>query len=45
MYVIFINSHGGIIARRGINENTPQTGYAALEFSGSLIRHFLENEH
>lgn len=45
MYVKFINSHGSIIARRGINENTPQTGYAALEFSGSLIRHFLENEH
>lgn len=42
IYVKSINAHGGVIARRGLNENTPPTGYAALEFLGGLIRYFLE---
>lgn len=42
IYVKSINAHSGVIARRGLNENTPPTGYAALEFLGLLIRYFLE---
>lgn len=42
IYVKSINAHSGVIARRGLNENTPPTGYAALEFLGLLVRYFLE---
>lgn len=42
IYVKSINAHGGVIARRGLNKNTPPTGYAALEFLGLLIKYLLE---
>ncbi|CCK72803.1 putative hydrolase KNAG_0L01840 [Huiozyma naganishii CBS 8797] len=41
MYIKSINAHGGIVARRGINEKTPATSLAGLQFEAKLIKYLL----
>lgn len=43
IYVKSANSHGGIIARMGLNDKTPSTGVASLEFMSQLLN-YLVNE-
>lgn len=45
LYVKSINSHGGIVARRGMNEDAPPTSIAAVEFVGKLVSHLASSLH
>lgn len=42
IYVKYFNSHGGVIARRGLDEKTPPTGRAALELQANLFKHLID---
>lgn len=42
IYIKAMNAHAGIIARRGLNENTARTSVAALELQANLINHFMK---
>lgn len=39
IYVKALNAHGGIIARRGIDEDTQPTSAAAVQFVGQLVNY------
>ena len=45
IYVKAINSHGGIVARRGMNEDAPPSSIAAVEFVGKLVSHLASTLH
>ncbi|KAL3233566.1 hypothetical protein RNJ44_03606 [Nakaseomyces bracarensis] len=44
IYVKSANAHGGIIARRGLDDSTPSTAVASLEFACQMLNYLLTNE-
>ncbi|CAG62189.1 uncharacterized protein GVI51_L10263 [Nakaseomyces glabratus] len=43
IYVKFLNSHGGIVARNGISESTAATSVGSVEFAGQLVSYLIHN--
>lgn len=41
IYIKSANAHGGIVARRGLNDDTPKTSVACLEFTAQLVQYLL----
>lgn len=41
IYIKSANAHGGIVARRGLDEDAPQTSVACLEFTAQLVQYLL----
>lgn len=41
IYIKSANAHGGIVARRGLNEDAPQSSVACLEFTAQLVQYLL----
>ena len=43
MYIKAVNAHGSLVARRGLDESTPKTSLACLEFAGQLLNYLLDH--
>lgn len=41
IYIKSANAHGGIVARRGLNDDAPHTSIACLEFTAQLTQYLL----
>lgn len=41
IYVKALNAHGGIVARRGLDEQTPKSSEASVRFAAQLVKHLL----